>query len=119
MFERLSDKVVERRKEELDGKDLQDRLVTMMKLLEEENFSPEAEVIDAALQIRLLNCPFRSVALEKKAVCSLDANLISNVLNVGVEQQECIHGGDTGCSYVAHLDASEAQALSPAFGHGP
>ena len=119
MFRRLSDKVWERRKDELDGKDLQGRLTTMMQLLEEENFSPEAEVIDGSLQIRLMNCPYRSVALENKAVCSFDANLISTVLNIGVEQQDCIHDGDPGCSYVARLDGSEAQALLPALGHRP
>ena len=119
MFQRLSDKALERHQEELDGKELQDRLVTVMKLLEEENFSPEAKVVDGALQITLLNCPFRSVALENKAVCSYDANLISNVLNVGLEHRACIHDGDPVCSYVAQLDASEAQALSPAFARGP
>ena len=119
MFQRLSDKAWERRKDELDGKDLQGRFVTLMKLLEEEDFSPEAEVVNGALQIRLLNCPFRSVALENKAVCSYDANLISNVLNVGLEQQACIHDRDPVCTYVAHLDPSEAQALSPLLSHSP
>ena len=119
MFRRLSNKVWERRNGEMDGSDLKDRFVNMMELLEEENFSPEAEVVDGALQIRLLNCPFRSVALVNKAVCSFDGNLISTVLNVGLDHQACIHDGDPSCSYVAQMDVSQAQALSSAVNDGP
>ena len=119
MFRRLSSKVWEQRKGEMDGSDLQDRFVNMMKLLEEENFSPEAEVVDGALQIRLLNCPFRSVALVNKAVCSFDGNLISTVLNVGLDHQACIYDGDPSCTYVAQMGVSQAEALSSAVNHCP
>ena len=53
------------------------------------------------LRIRLLNCPFRSVALENKAVCTYDLNLISSLLDLDVDRAECIQEGDTSCMYTA------------------
>ena len=76
--------------------------------LEREDFLPEAEVRDGRLRIRLYNCPFRSVALQNKAVCSFDLNLISSLLQVDVERQQCIHDGDGGCMYSADIGNADA-----------
>ena len=62
-------------------------------------------MVDGMLRIRLLNCPFRSVALQNKAVCTFDLNLISTMLDLDVEREHCIHDGDSGCMYTAAVGA--------------
>ena len=112
VFRRLSTKVWDTHRQDVDGKGLEYRLGKLMQLLTQEDFFPEAEVVDGTLMIRLLNCPFRSVALQNKAVCSFDWNLISAMLDVDVAQASCIHHGDSGCMYTAQISAYEARKPS-------
>lgn len=105
VFQRLSDGVAQSYESDLAGKDLTDRLATLVGHLGREDFFPEAEMVDGMLRIRLLNCPFRSVALQNKAVCTFDLNLISTMLDLDVEREHCIHDGDSGCMYTAAVGA--------------
>ena len=111
IFQRLSAHVWRDFEDQVSGKDLEYRLGTLMTLLKDQDFFPEAEVVDGALRIRLLNCPFRSVAMQNKAVCSFDSNLISAMLDVDLSRDACIHDGDTGCLYTAFISDSEAKEL--------
>ena len=111
-FRQMSARLWADHRDEVRGKDLEYRLASLTKLLEHHDFFPEAEVEGQTLRIRLLNCPFRSVALSNKAVCSFDANVISDMLDVDVSRQSCIHDGDAGCTYTASIDAGQAEELS-------
>ncbi len=99
----------------LAGQDPGSRLATLVGHLEAEDFSPEAEVEGGSLRIKLHNCPFRSVALENKAVCAFDFGLVSSFLDLDVQREECIHDGDHGCTYRAALDTSEEKQLAAAI----
>ncbi|MCI0438724.1 MAG: ArsR family transcriptional regulator, partial [Chloroflexi bacterium] len=112
VFERLSGRMWSRYERQVNGKDLRARLDTLLRLLEQEDFFPEAEIVEDRLRIRLLNCPFRVVALQNKAVCAFDSNLISAMLDVDLTRESCIHDGDSGCIYTACLDAADAERLS-------
>ena len=112
LFQRLSGKVWKRYEAEVSGKDLGFRLSALMDLLKQGDFFPEAEVVGGTLRIKLLNCPFRSVALQNKAVCSFDANLISTMLDVDPTREACIHDGDAGCMYSADVGDRATQVLS-------
>ena len=105
VFQRLSDGVAQSYESDLAGKDLTDRLAALVGHLGREDFFPETEMVDGMLRIRLLNCPFRSVALQNKAVCTFDLNLISTMLDLDVEREHCIHDGDSGCMYTAAVGA--------------
>ncbi|MCH8206288.1 MAG: ArsR family transcriptional regulator [Chloroflexi bacterium] len=112
IFKRLSEKAWGEYRDEVEGKDLERRLSTLMAVLEQQNFFPEAEVVGGTLRIKLLNCPFRSVALQHKAVCLFDANLIASMLDLEPEREACIHDGDSGCMYTATIGLQEAERLS-------
>ena len=110
VFLRLSKGVTQMYETELAGKDLAHRLRTLEGHLGQENFSPETEVVGGELRIKLLNCPFRSAALQNKAVCTFDLNLISSMLEMDVEREQCIHDGDSGCMDTAAVGARVAGA---------
>ena len=112
VFSRLSDRVTETYKDQIDGMTFTHRLATLMSYLTEKDFSPEADISGSTLRIRLLNCPFRSVALHNEAVCSFDLNLISSLLEMDIERQERIHDGDHGCMYTALIDTERQQFLN-------
>ena len=117
VFRRISTKVTRTYEGELAGKDLTHRLKTLMGHLGEANFFPEADVAAGNLRIRLLNCPFRCVALENDTVCKFDLHLISSMLDLDIQRAECIHDGDSGCMYTAALgDAAQRELLPFATG---
>ncbi len=103
VFQRLSSQVFREYESQVSGQDLEHRLATLVELLSDADFFPEVEVGDTAIRIRLLNCPFRSVALQNRAVCSFDSNLISALLKVQPSRDECIHDGATGCTYTTAI----------------
>jgi predicted ArsR family transcriptional regulator len=114
VFSRLADEVVKPIKADLAGKGLVERIASLEHHLGEQTFLPELEVVDGTLNIRLTNCPFRSVALESKAVCAFDFNVIRSVLDMDVERHDCIHDGDSGCMYTADLSPEDQRQLATA-----
>jgi predicted ArsR family transcriptional regulator len=114
VFSRLADEVVRPIRADLAGKGLAERVAALDSHLEDQAFLPEMDVSDGSLKIHLMNCPFRSVALQSKAVCSFDLNVISSVLDMKVERKDCIHDGDSGCMYTADLSPEAAKELATA-----
>jgi len=114
VFSRLADEVVRPIKAELAGKSLGEKVSSLEHHLTDQTFLPQMDVSDGSLKIRLMNCPFRSVALESKAVCSFDLNVISSMLDMDVERRDCIHDGDSGCMYVVDLGSEAAKELATA-----
>ena len=108
---RISEKVSRQYGNQTEGKTLSDRLTALMHHLKQDDFSPEAEVVDGTLQIKLSNCPFRSVAMQNKAVCTFDLNLIANILDLEISRDECIHDGSGSCTYSADINPQAAEAL--------
>ena len=112
VFQRLSGRVFEDHRQEVEGQSLEVRLKALLRLLGDEDFYPEANFVDGTLRIRLINCPFRSVALRSKAVCTFDSNIISSMLDMAVSQEMCINDGADGCVYIGRVDEKTA-ATSP------
>ena len=109
IFKRLSEKASREYTVEtvdVEGEYLEHRLGTLLRLLQQEDFSPEAEIVDGTLRIRLLNCPYRFAALRNRAICSFDSNLISAVLNVDPTRDKCIQDGHSCCVYTAYIGSS-------------
>lgn len=81
--------------------------------LQKEDFYPEAVVENPGMEIRLHNCPFRSVALQNEAVCALDMNIISSTLGFDVTRSEClIEEGETCCVYTAEIPLQLREELA-------
>lgn len=114
VFSNLSDEVIERRSAAPANDNLGQRLDQVIDHLQSEDFYPEAAVVkNTGLEIRLHNCPFRAVALQNKAVCALDMNIISSTLGIDVTRSECItEDGATCCVYTAEIPLQLRKELS-------
>ena len=111
VFKRLADQVTLTYEDELKDKGLSQRLSILIHHLGQEDFLPEANADQDTLRIKLVNCPFRSVALQDKSVCTFDLNLISSMLDLDVERAKCIHDGDGSCMYTASVGEEDQQEL--------
>jgi DeoR family transcriptional regulator, suf operon transcriptional repressor len=85
---------------DLDGVPMEERLDIVKDLLKTEGFTMEWERQEDGYHIREVNCPYYHVGQNHPEVCSVDQNLISNVLNVPVEKIKCILNGDSLCTFV-------------------
>ncbi|MDP6513336.1 MAG: ArsR family transcriptional regulator [SAR202 cluster bacterium] len=99
VFQRLSVKVADRFSDNTDSLDLDERVHTLLGALDKEHFQPEAENVDGKFQIKLQNCPFRTVALANDAVCEFDASMISTAIGIEMNQVSCISDGQPSCVY--------------------
>lgn len=101
VFHRMSDRIVADHASEIEGESFESRKRILVNMLRERDFFPEAKLKDGVFELRLLNCPFRSLALQDNSVCSFDSALISSFLGVDADRQECVHDGAPNCLYVA------------------
>ncbi len=85
---------------DLVGVPMEERLDIVKDLLGAEGFTMEWERQEDGYHIREVNCPYYHVGQNHPEVCSVDQNLISNVLSVPVEKIKCILNGDSLCTYV-------------------
>ena len=99
LFTRLSAQVSGRFQPESGSASLSERTAALLDILGAEEFLPEAEFVDGRVQIKLLNCPFRTVAMANNAVCDFDHKVITGVLGLDVSRTSCIHDGDPCCIY--------------------
>jgi len=100
VFGRLSAKLGMDNAANSESDSIDDRKDALLGILQSEDFVPEAAIIDGKLQIRLQNCPFRSVAMANTAVCDFDAAVINASIGQEMTRIECIHDGDPACIYV-------------------
>jgi predicted ArsR family transcriptional regulator len=114
VFANLSEDVVDRSSVAPSNDNMAQRLDGLLNHLQKEDFYPDAVVENTGLEIRLHNCPFRSVALQNEAVCALDLNIISSTLGFDVTRSECItEEGATCCVYTAEIPLQLRTELSP------
>lgn len=99
VFQRLSTKVAQRFSGDMTSQSLNERVFNLLGELDQEHFQPEAVNVGGKFQIKLQNCPFRSVALTNKAVCDFDANMISTAMGVKMTQVSCISDNQQTCIY--------------------
>ena len=99
LFTRLSAQVGQQVRHELGSASLNERTASLLEILDAEEFLPEAEFVDNRVQIKLLNCPFRTVAMANSAVCDFDHKVITGILGLEMSRTSCIHDGDPCCIY--------------------
>jgi predicted ArsR family transcriptional regulator len=99
LFTRLSAQVSGPVQRESGSASLKERTASLLDVLDAEEFLPEAEFVDGRVQIKLLNCPFRTVAMANDAVCDFDSKVITSVLGLEMSRTSCIHDGDACCVY--------------------
>lgn len=110
VFQRIAQQEIRQYGERLDGKSPKERVSTLLKVLEDQDFVPEVEEADGVVRIRLLNCPFRYAALDNNAVCIFDHSLISSILQAPVRRETWVQQGDHCCTYIVNISREKAAA---------
>ena len=105
VFGRISDRVSEDRRNEVMDKTFEAKLEGLISQLGVDGFHPEVESSEGKVSIKLLNCPFRSVAVDHEAVCEYDAHLIKSFLGIDPQRDDSIRDGNPHCVYMVEAPA--------------
>lgn len=90
----------------------ENRMTSLVNLMDSQDFSPVLKVDGEAVELSLMNCPFRSVAMKNPSICSYDFHLIATMLDVDVSRIESIRDGSGGCKYRISASAEQAGQLA-------
>ena len=112
VYESLSHEVFSQYEKDVIGKSLSERVEVLVNVLEERDFFPEIELTGSEMRLKLKNCPYRFVALQNRAVCSFDSNVISAFITEGVKQPECITNGSTHCVYSVNIQKGDLESIA-------
>lgn len=77
----------------------EERLRQLTQILIEEGALIDTVIEDDQLVIYKRTCPFVSLVDDKRAVCSVDLDMMSEVVGAPVERLECRHTGAPCCSF--------------------
>lgn len=75
-------------------------IVSLIDVLRDQDFAPVVGEDNGQISISLMNCPFRSVAINNPELCTYDTAVISAVVAAPVERVACLTHGDPFCKYL-------------------
>ena len=104
LFGSAVQQIVEDHRKEFELLPFEARLTYLMGLLAEEGFLAKWEKIDNQYHIIEYSCPYLSVGARHDEVCTLDKELIVNVMKRPIEQHSCMLHGDDFCQFTISED---------------
>ncbi|MFZ1397769.1 MAG: ArsR family transcriptional regulator [Candidatus Promineifilaceae bacterium] len=108
IFISLVERMMEERSGEFEGLSFEGRLNYVVNLLATEGFLARWEKTeDGRYQIIEYSCPYISMGQQHTEVCTLDKQLMINVLGTAVEQHSCMLQGDDCCQFTLPLRPSD------------
>jgi predicted ArsR family transcriptional regulator len=68
-------------------------------LLDERGVTVEIENRGDGYVIREYGCPYQNVAVENRAVCEMERQVMASLLESGVRLTQCVLDGHRGCQF--------------------
>lgn len=99
VFESVVMSVVDEHKGEYEHLGFEDKLDYLVDLLADEGFLASWEAEDGGYTLREYSCPYISVGRDHDEICTIDKELIVNVLQMPVIQNRCMLEGDDCCQF--------------------
>ncbi|MCA9937505.1 MAG: DeoR family transcriptional regulator [Anaerolineales bacterium] len=99
LFGSVVQKIINEHKGEFERLAFEKRLDYLVALLEEEGFLARWEKADGKYRLTEYSCPYISVGQSHTEVCTLDKELVVQVLQTEIEQHSCMLMGDPCCQF--------------------
>ena len=104
LFTSIGTELAQTYQDEIEGKNLEERVHLVKNVLMEEGFLIEVQKENDAYILKSLSCPYFRLRKEYPEICALDHALISNLLSNPIEVHACIIEGDDHCIYHIHSE---------------
>lgn len=101
LFKKRMEKLVQKYKTHMEGKDLQDRVAALAKIQNDNGYMAEWELNEQGdFLLMEHNCPISQVANQFNHPCQYEQTLFETLLETKVERTECLTNDGKKCAYV-------------------
>ena len=99
VLRRVASRMAALYKDQVDGLALADRVDSWAELLDQRGVTVEIEKTPEGFVLQEYGCPYQNVALENRAVCEMERQVMARLLESGVQLTECVLDGHRGCQF--------------------
>ena len=99
VLRRVGDRLAAMYREQVWGQDLADRVSSWAQLLDQRGIAVEIERTADGYMLREYGCPFQNVAVENRAICEMERQVMARLLESGVKLTQCVLDGHRGCQF--------------------
>lgn len=105
LLERVSNRLASEYADRISGEDVQERLVELRSMLEAQGIA--ADIHKSGDGLHIFSCPYFDVAQDHAEVCTMERQMLEQLLGEKVALKHTIHEGHHHCSFV--VDNEQAQ----------
>lgn len=103
LFERRKEKLTQRYKSEMQGKDFNQKVLRLAEIQNENGYMTECTAQeDGSFVLKEHNCPISQIADQFNHACECELKLFETLLDTKVERTECLVEQGKRCVYVIH-----------------
>jgi predicted ArsR family transcriptional regulator len=99
VLKRVSGRLADLYSDQVWGRELTDRVVAWAELLDQRGVTVEIEKCDDGYLLREYGCPYQNVAVENRAICEMERQVMARLLESGVKLTQCVLDGHRGCQF--------------------
>jgi predicted ArsR family transcriptional regulator len=96
---RVGVRLANKYRDRVPGEDLAERVRAWAELLDERGVAVEIERTGEGFVLREYGCPYQNVAVESRAVCEMERQVMVSLLESGVKLTQCVLDGHRGCQF--------------------
>jgi DeoR family suf operon transcriptional repressor len=99
VLRRVGDRLADTYRDQIGGQELADRVRAWTELLDQRGVAVEIEKVAGGYVLREYGCPYQNVAVENRAVCEMERQVMARLLESGVKLTQCVLDGHRGCQF--------------------
>lgn len=99
VLRRVADRLADRYRDQVVGRELADRVSSWADLQDELGVAVHVEKTDEGFVVEEHGCLYQNVAAENRAVCEMERQVMSRLLESGVKLTHCVLDGYGGCQF--------------------
>ena len=99
VLRRVGDRLADTYQDQIGGRELADRVRAWAELLDHRGVAVEIEKVAGGYVLREYGCPYQNVAVENRAVCEMERQVMARLLESGVKLTQCVLDGHRGCQF--------------------
>jgi predicted ArsR family transcriptional regulator len=96
---RVSDRLASIYRDQVWGQELADRVRAWASLLDQRGVAVEIVKTDQGFVLEEYGCPYHNMAVENRAVCEMERQVMARLLESGVKLTRCALDGHRGCQF--------------------
>ena len=109
VLRRVGDRLADRYEDRMQGQALAARVRAWAELLDQRGVSVEIQETGDGYVLKEYGCPYQNVALENRAVCEMERQMMARLFASGVNLTHCVLDGHRGCQFLVAAQNDSAR----------